>query len=409
MNIIISAFLYLFFFFFFRQQTFGLNGDEIDELPEFVRYFKCGEGIEKGDPYCGENKYTMEACPDRMGRASWHPGWKYHALLGNSMALFLTQMLADSVQQMEEMIKSDDYKKLREDKKLKYLLQKLLEEEEGHWNRMINSQTSERPRSFPMVYWYNNTDDNWDNYAVAEQIALKSGSRKIEFKWKDLDREALFYGPSICHTARVPSQTRFKGYLTNQPDKTGEQVVFGKETYFTGIEEKIYHAQNQDLATDGLTDKSSSRDMQLVWVKHKEREENCGDVIVKPDYHDYFMAEEAEGWTNIEFPNAAERKAYGYDENKDDYKGILILVPRFCGFGKCEKGFLSYNEFNDGKWSMRVNGRNVQRLTRIGHDAILVEHRMGIFFEPNDDGIYRLEFKVNEPESFVKISAMVLY
>ena len=58
---------------------------------------------------------------------------------------------------------------------------------------------------------------------------------------------------------------------------------------------------------------------------------------------------------------------------------------------------------------MVVNGEKVTALTMIGHEAILLENKDGIHFTPNDDGIYDIETKVNEPEGFIKISAFVLY
>lgn len=43
------------------------------------------------------------------------------------------------------------------------------------------------------------------------------------------DPSVFFKGESMCHTARIPSQTRYLGYLTNT-DKVGGPVPFGKET-----------------------------------------------------------------------------------------------------------------------------------------------------------------------------------
>ena len=45
----------------------------------------------------------------------------------------------------------------------------------------------------------------------------------------------LINGPSICHTARLPSQTRYLGHLTNST-KIGGPVPVGKEMYDTGID-----------------------------------------------------------------------------------------------------------------------------------------------------------------------------
>jgi hypothetical protein len=54
---------------------FGMNTEEIAALPELVKYHKCQGQYEKGDPFCGEYKYSQFHCPQRGGRAGWHPGW----------------------------------------------------------------------------------------------------------------------------------------------------------------------------------------------------------------------------------------------------------------------------------------------------------------------------------------------
>ncbi len=52
----------------------GLTRAEIDALPYYVRNLKCGDVLEKGDPFCGEEKYTKGACSLRPRQVSWHPG-----------------------------------------------------------------------------------------------------------------------------------------------------------------------------------------------------------------------------------------------------------------------------------------------------------------------------------------------
>jgi len=294
----------------------------------------------------------------------------------------------------------------KDNRNLDDVLSSLLEEEEGFRQQMINAKLSDYPPTFHRVYWYNNTSDDWNHYDEEEKVGLETGSDHFKDRWSALDREALFRGPSICHTARVPSNTRFRGIMQSQLDKTGEQVVFGQETYYTGMEDKVYEQNNKD---NPQRDAKQPHPMQLVWKEDGERETRCGNEIAKPDYHDFFETMEEEGWTEIEFPHHAEQDAYGYHVNREKYKGMIIMVPRFCGFGDCEKGFLQPRDYADGKWSMKVNGKAVTALTLIGQEAVLVEHADGIFFEPNGSGMYYMEFKVNEPESFIKISAFILY
>jgi len=387
--------------------TFGLSTEQIDALPEFVRHFKCNGGIETGWPFCKEKKYSEEICPDRLGKANWHPGWKYHAMLGNSMALFLSEQLVGAVVELVDRMKGDDDDDDDNPTDAAALLAKLSKEEDALREKMVEAKASQLPRSYDRVYWYNNTSDNWKDYPEAEKAGLETGSEELRSRWKDFDREALFRGPSLCHTARTPSRIRFDGILTNQPELKGEQVVFGKETYFTGVEDKEFLKSNRDKRE--ANEHVPHHPMQLVYTMHDERETNCGDELAHADYHDFFMAEESEGWTSLTFPNDAEQKAYGYHQNKNKYKGMLVIVRRFCGMGVCEKGFAGIDDYRAGKWEMRVNGVPVTSMAFIGHEAIVLEHSGGIYFEPNGEGRYDLEFKINEPEHFVKISAFVLF
>jgi hypothetical protein len=52
-----------------------------------------------------------------------------------------------------------------------------------------------------------------------------------------LGEESKLHVPheSICHTARLPAQTRYLGYLTDTR-KVGGPSVYGEETYEIGIE-----------------------------------------------------------------------------------------------------------------------------------------------------------------------------
>jgi hypothetical protein len=55
--------------------TFGLSDAEIAKMPPFVRNFKCGGQIEKGDPGCAAEKWNETMCAKRPFKTSWHPGW----------------------------------------------------------------------------------------------------------------------------------------------------------------------------------------------------------------------------------------------------------------------------------------------------------------------------------------------
>lgn len=55
--------------------TEGLTAKQMEEMPPYVQYFRCGRSIETGEPHCGDMKYTNEICEGRRFKTSWHPGW----------------------------------------------------------------------------------------------------------------------------------------------------------------------------------------------------------------------------------------------------------------------------------------------------------------------------------------------
>lgn len=65
----------------FIPDTDGKTQDEIDNMPPYIRSFRCGKRIESGEPTCDDSKYTnLPGVPDEdpcsnFGHASWHPGW----------------------------------------------------------------------------------------------------------------------------------------------------------------------------------------------------------------------------------------------------------------------------------------------------------------------------------------------
>ena len=54
--------------------TQGMTRAQIDQMPELVRNLKCSDVIEKGELFCAEQKYNEHVCPERKGKAPWHPG-----------------------------------------------------------------------------------------------------------------------------------------------------------------------------------------------------------------------------------------------------------------------------------------------------------------------------------------------
>jgi hypothetical protein len=159
--------------------TLGLNQEQIDNMPPFVRYFKCENSIETGEPGCGWFKFTPDHCGDRRFRTSWHPGWKWHGTFGNMITLSLTEMLEDALKYLleKETYVADD------------LLDQLRSEEDEEYQKFFASNITEHGRTGILP------EDQLDG----------------------LDMSLVLRTRPICHTCRLPAMSRYLGLTTETP------------------------------------------------------------------------------------------------------------------------------------------------------------------------------------------------
>ncbi|KAG7362731.1 hypothetical protein IV203_026091 [Nitzschia inconspicua] len=334
----------------------GLGEQELAALPEYVRNLKCNDGFEKGEPFCDKEKFTHFICDNRGSQGSWHPGFKEHAMTGHAVSLFLTNALISALKSLREDFGDDD----------KGLLDQLRSTDEQAYTNLTQA-------ALPTVY-------------------ARLYQTKNEAIPPDFDQSIFYKGHNFCHTGRLPSQTRYLGYLT-ESDKRGGPAPWANVTYDTG------------LGKDEAIKNDAKGSMQLIF-EGRGRVRDCP-VTCMPDAKDSFMTHYKDGWAKISFPNTAERTAYRYDSNS--LKGMLIIIFRSCDWGKCEKGFLRHEEFLDGKWEMKVNGHEVKDLINFGHDTFAAKDSNGIYFSPNSEGIYDVEIKVNEEGGYVLVSSFIIY
>ena len=127
----------------------------------------------------------------------------------------------------------------------------------------------------------------------------------------DQYRETMFRGPGICHTALLPSRTRYLGYLLSKDGNdlhVGGPVPAGEETYDVG---EPFPNLNYEKKEESV--------MQLLYEIGR-RKDTCP-VTLHPDYKDYFFAHELDGWAKLRWPNKAEKEAYSYNPN--NIKGLV--------------------------------------------------------------------------------------
>lgn len=342
----------------------GLSKEVLDTMPEYVKNYRCGASIEKGDPYCDSDKYTTFMCTPRMKQASWHPGYKDHAMVGHGLSLFLMEALLGALQELEEHPDTDTTA----------LLSQLLEEDtDMHKN-------------------FTEADLPKDHLNVLQMEEVVKHDETI-------DASFFFKGSSMCHTARLPAQIRYKGILT-ETDEVGGPAPFGEETYYVGFDKK-----------DAKTKKTENGELRVVYEINKERELCKNDevkTIVKPDYPDSFYANYLDGWTKLTFPNNAEKKHYGYDPSH--HRGFIVVHPRKCDWGKCPKGMLTAVEDHEGNnWEMKINNEVVSKMINMGAQAVIAKGKDGFRFPPNENGQYEIQIKVNKENHYLELSDFVLY
>lgn len=277
---------------------------------------------------------------------------------GHSLALFLVQAVVDALKDLAE--KSTDVES-------EVLLRELQKEEDEQFQRFLDADL---PSFADNLY-----DPGKDNQ-----------------KDPDLDMNVIYKGPSICHTGRLPSQTRYLGYLMNN-GKVGGPMPLGEETFETGIEE------NQALKED-------AKGVVRLTYKNDKDHEKCP-VLLKPDYKDYFFTHAKDGWSKLTFPNEAEKKAYRY--NQAEFKGMIAIILSGCDWGKCAVGDLKGGKFAEGMFEMTVNGKAVTSLSTFGFGAQFLKGDQGLFWEPSSNGDYEIGINVKQPGGFVKISSLILY
>ena len=145
------------------------------DLPPLLASFKCGKQVEEGEPDCRSKKYTRNGtCDRRKFQVRWHPGFKWHALTGNLLALSMMSYLEEALAEI--------------------------------------------------------TKPGVDPAELLKQYEEEQTTNIQQLLDDTAHDEVLYKTPTFCHTALLPAEIRFDGSLTESDEK-------GFFTYDKGIEE----------------------------------------------------------------------------------------------------------------------------------------------------------------------------
>jgi hypothetical protein len=335
--------------------SFGLSEAGIQQLPEFVRNYRCGQQIENGDPYCGAQKFHGEVCPDRRFMTSWHPGWKWHALMGYLSAFFLLELLNETIQDLAVRLTTTNAVKL--------------------YNELKASES--------------------DDYATFQQSEVPVLIKDVlpPDGVDDFDRDDFVRGDNYCHTARLPAEIRHLGILT----ETTAQIGF--YTYDKGI--SLNEMKSLVSSTSILTNS------QLQLICGEDDRQECP-IPLNMDHKDYFFIAANVGWQSLTVPNQSERNMYGIKV----LKGYVAICFALCDWGKCPEDVLDRTALTETKWfQIRINQVSVSDMFSFQECGIL-RHADGYKFPVNTDSTMNVEARIvtpNNVSSYIRLGSLIVW
>lgn len=236
-------------------------------------------------------------------------------------------------------------------------------------------------------------DDDDARFATADAVPQPFEYDKTPLD-SDLMNEAnvsvFFRSPSICHTARLPSVTRYLGILT-ESNETGVQ------DYYKGV----HLNEAKKLASEGNGDMP----MPLVWG-NEDRDTTCP-LELQRDHKDYFYVSNAMGAATLTIPNTAQVQAYG--RKAEELHGILVLCLIRCDWGKCPKRAMRQDDIRNGRVRLEVNNELVVNGTAFGGECLVLRGENGHRFPPNDAAQFVLRARVLEDNALLRISSLIVF
>jgi hypothetical protein len=327
----------------------GKTATEVDEMPPMVRDCSCSAA--NGCVTAKWSKYGNPLCDSRKFQTSWHPGWKWHGLVGNFIALGLMEALEDAVDMIETQGSDPET-----------LLKQLQQQQDADYKLFSEGPIPENAKD-----------------------AFKIDKDTTTLVPTDIDLDLIYKGPNICHTARLPAETRYLGILTESDKK-------GFYDYDTGITKAI---ATSAPPADGL----------LPLTFDPSERQTC--PYANMDYKDWFHVQGGHGWSKLVLPNTREEQAYAPQQRRNQLKGYMAMCLKTCSWGKCAKNYV--NSIDDNKSIIKVNDQEVTELTRFG-DCRFLKGKQGHVWSPNaTSGKWEVSFQVTAPGDYMAVSAIIIW
>ena len=215
----------------------------------------------------------------------------------------------------------------------------------------------------------------------------------------DIPNDIIYWNPNYCHTARVPSELRYMGLLTESNQTRDNDLDYDHYDHGHMIKE-IRQTENAK--------------MELGWDPSLYQG-RCKNYTVQIDYQDFFMVN-GNAWSTLTLPNEAEsayynRVANSLPDSKPETMGFIALCLASCGWG-CPKDSVTMkghltNTTAAPKVSMTVNGKAVTQFTRFS-DCAFLKHEGGHQWTSNIEGRYEISAKTIDPSFYMRVTSFTM-
>lgn len=320
----------------------------LDSMTDHVKYFRCGKSIEAGKT-CSEYKFTHNGtCDDREYQTRWHPGWKLHAFQGNLYSLFLTEILGDALGSIEKQQGQDPA----------VLLDQL--------KTQIDQEYEAFKTSKDFLYGDKWSLETIDSSATAHQLA----------------DAAVF-----CHTARLPAQARFMGYITDNPFPDGMDDFDRGAPLADAVRYQVDHPL-------------------LTWDESEYGRGGDCSINLRNDYKDFFLVNSNAGdFQNMLVPNDIENDVYGGHTPM----GIILICGAGCELGSCPDETLPLEAVEDKKVLVKVNGVEVDQVIPYEDCYLLAQNSGNIRWSADENMQFNIGFKVEVPKKYIRIGSVIIW
>lgn len=227
--------------------------------------------------------------------------------------------------------------------------------------------------------------EEYDDYRIFEEQA----DLKYEMRWaiEDLTAMQFYRDPTFCHTAHLPAQTRYLGY------------VLDRERYDNWFNYKK-GASFKSLQVD------PKPEILLAYQPMDREKKLLCNLTLSIDSKDFFLANDRyNGFQKLIIPNDSEQKAYDYHQSS----GIIVMCANACSFECAGSKMLSVDHVKTDKANMRVNGEPVGSVEKFDNCFLLRKESGELHWESNHENKYEIEVHVAGQGKHFQFTSIIVW